>query len=393
MTYERDASGHILIVDDNQNNCDLLSRRLSRQGYSCMSLNSGVDALDALKHELPDIILLDVMMPEMDGFEVLEIIRREHTAVELPVLMVTAKNAHEDIVKAFELGANDYIDKPVDFPVLLARIKHHLLHKQLDDEFRRSQQQLQEQNALLDKSNQYKVNFLSSMSHELRTPLNSILGYSELLIEGLMGELTDKQKEYCKEIYDSGKYLLVIINDLLDLSKIEAGKMTLDIEPTEIAPLVSSVIGILKEKADRHGVSLVTSIQENLESTLLDPVRIKQILINLVTNAIKFTQAGRMVALNVFLESDELVLQVTDEGCGIPNEEIQRIFLPFEQVESPIKTNRAEGTGLGLALVNKLTLLHEGTVTVESDVGKGSVFAVRLPYCRDVSAAEGSMIY
>ncbi len=371
----------ILIVDDNQDNCDLLNRRLSRKGFSCAMANSGHQALDMVQNQPPDIILLDVMMPEIDGFEVLHILRQSYNSVELPVLMVTAKNAHEDIIKAFEMGANDYIEKPVDFPVMLARIKHHLEHKKLDDELKLSQQQLREQNRMLDTSNQHKVNFLSSMSHELRTPLNAILGYSEVLIDGMIGDLTEKQKEYCQEIFDSGSFLLIIINDLLDLSKIEAGKLELELQPTDIELLVDSITGLIREKASRHNIKISTIIQNGIAPAALDPLRIKQILINLLSNAIKFTDDGKEVRLDVQLkETDELVLSVTDQGCGISAPDIERIFLPFEQAESSLQGKNVEGTGLGLALVNKLAELHHGIVEVESTLGQGSRFTVTLPY-------------
>jgi len=371
----------ILIVDDNQDNSELLKRRLERREFTCPVANNGRQALDIVKASPPDLILLDVMMPEMDGLEVLKILRRTYTAVELPVLMVTAKNAHEDIINAFEAGANDYIEKPVDFPVMLARIKHHLQHKKLDDEFKLSQHQLLEQNRLLDTSNQHKVNFLSSMSHELRTPLNAILGYSEVLIDGMMGNLTDKQKEYCQEIYDSGSFLLIIINDLLDLSKIESGKLELDMQPTDIELLVSSVIGLIREKANRHGIKVCTSVQNDLAPVIVDPLRLKQILVNLLTNAVKFTDAGSEVHLDIVLEDTKhLVINVTDEGCGIPQKDLDRIFLPFEQAETSLQRKKVEGTGLGLALVNKLAFLHGGKVEVESVLGQGSRFTVKLPY-------------
>ncbi|ABC30450.1 Signal transduction histidine kinase [Hahella chejuensis KCTC 2396] len=392
MSEETDNAS-ILIVDDNQNNCDLLNRRLERKGFRCAIALSGREALRQVEKQPPDLILLDVMMPEMDGMEVLDILRRNFNSVELPVLMVTAKNAHEDIISAFAQGANDYIEKPVDFPIMLARIRHHLQHKRLDDELKRSQQQLREQNRQLGMSNQYKINFLSSMSHELRTPLNAILGYSEVLLDGMMGELNPKQLEYCKEIYDSGSYLLIIINDLLDLSKIEAGKLELEIQPTHIEILVNSVIGIIKEKASRHGIILLTDIQEDIGPAELDPLRVKQILINLLSNAIKFTDSGKQVGLKVSLHDDqELLIQVFDQGCGVSEQDLQRIFLPFEQAESSIKKKNVEGTGLGLALVHKLVLLHGGSIDVKSELGQGSSFFIRLPY-RASAGGSCDMIY
>ncbi len=380
MTSKHDPVS-ILVVDDNANNCDLLRRRLSRKGYHCEVCHSGMETLEFIAQQRPDLILLDIMMPGIDGIEVLTRLRKQFNSVELPIIMVTAKNAHEDIILAFEKGANDYIEKPVDFPVMLARIKHHVQHKRLDDELKRSQQTLKEKNRLLDISNQYKINFLSSMSHELRTPLNAVMGYSEALIEGLMGDLEEKQKEYCKEIYDSGAYLLTIINDLLDLSKIEAGKLELHIQPTDIDLLVDGLMGIIGERARRSGVRLKINIQEDLATAQLDPVRIKQILINLLTNAIKFTDAGREVALDAYQNPPaDVVFRVRDQGCGIAPADLERIFVPFEQTDASRQKINLEGTGLGLALVKRLAELHGGNVAVESVVGRGSSFTVILPF-------------
>lgn len=379
-TQSKDAA--ILIVDDNPANCDLLSKRLSRQGYRCTQALGGKQALQMIEQDAPDIMLLDMMMPEMDGLEVLRILRQRHDSISLPVLMVTARNQGEDVVSAFAAGANDYIEKPVDFPVLLARLQHHLEHKRLDDEVKTSRARLEEQNRRLEVGNQYKDNFLSSMSHELRTPLNAVLGFSEVLLDEMLGPLNDKQKQYCREIYNSGSYLLLIINDLLDLSKIEAGKLELDLQRSDVSALIEAVMGLMKEKAQRRGITLVCQVDEQLSHVEWDSLRVKQMLINLLSNALKFTESGKGVTLSAGLAAnDEAMLSVADEGCGISAEDLTRIFLPFEQATSPMKKRNVEGTGLGLALVSRLAALHGGRVEVESEVGVGSRFTLYLP-CR-----------
>ncbi len=370
----------ILIVDDNPANCELLSKRLSRQGYNCFQAFSGKQALELIEQETPDMMLLDMVMPHMDGLDVLRTLRQRHDSISLPVLMVTAKNSGEDVVSAFAAGANDYIEKPVDFPVLLARLQHHLEHKRLDDEVKISRARLQEQNRKLEMGSQYKNNFLSSMSHELRTPLNAVLGFSEVLLDEMLGPLNDKQKQYCREIYNSGAYLLLIINDLLDLSKIEAGKLVLEPQPTDVPGLVNAVIELVKEKAQRAGITLIGEVDEHLHPMGWDPLRVKQMLINLLGNAIKFTESGKQVKLSVVRAANgEISLCVADQGCGIAKEDLERIFQPFEQAASPMKKRTAEGTGLGLALVSSLVSLHGGRVEVESQVGVGSRFTLYLP--------------
>ena len=377
-TQSKDAA--ILIVDDNPTNCQLLAKRLSRQGYRCSQALSGKQALQMVAEQTPDIMLLDMMMPEMDGLEVLTILRRSHDSISLPVLMVTARNEGEDVVSAFAAGANDYIEKPVDFPVLVARLQHQLEHKRQDDEVKTNRARLEEQNRKLEVANQYKDNFLSSMSHELRTPLNAVLGFSEVLLDEMLGPLNDKQKQYCGEIYNSGSYLLLIINDLLDLSKIEAGKLELELQHSEVRPLLEAVLGLMKEKAQRRGITLACDIDERLDRVEWDPLRVKQMLINLLGNALKFTESGKRVTLSAGLAGDdEVTLSVVDEGCGISPEDLARIFQPFEQASSPMRKTHVEGTGLGLALVSRLADLHGGRVEVQSEVAVGSRFTLYLP--------------
>ena len=386
-TQSKDAA--ILIVDDNPTNCQLLAKRLSRQGYRCSQALSGNLALHMVAEQTPDIMLLDMMMPEMDGLEVLTILRRSHDSISLPVLMVTARNEGEDVVSAFAAGANDYIEKPVDFPVLVARLQHHLEHKRLDDEVKTNRARLEEQNRKLEVANQYKDNFLSSMSHELRTPLNAVLGFSEVLLDEMLGPLNDKQKQYCGEIYNSGSYLLLIINDLLDLSKIEAGKLELELQHSEVRPLLEAVLGLMKEKAQRRGITLACDIDERLDRVEWDPLRVKQMLINLLGNALKFTESGKRVTLSAGLAGDdEVTLSVVDEGCGISPEDLARIFQPFEQASSPMRKTHVEGTGLGLALVSRLADLHGGRVEVQSEVAVGSRFTLYLPRIRGNGHAE-----
>ena len=273
--------------------------------------------------------------------------------------------------------------------MLVARLQHHLAHKHLDDEVKTSRARLEEQNRKLEVGNQYKDNFLSAMSHELRTPLNAVLGFSEVLLDEMLGPLNDKQKQYCREIYNSGSYLLLIINDLLDLSKIEAGKLELELQYSEVRPLIDGVLRLMEEKAQRRGVTLVCQFDERLDRVEWDPLRVKQMLINLLGNALKFTESGKRVTLSAGLaDNDEVMLSVADEGCGICAEDLARIFQPFEQAASPMRKTHVEGTGLGLALVSRLAALHGGRVAVESEVAVGSRFTLYLPRNRDKSQVE-----
>jgi PAS domain S-box-containing protein len=253
--------------------------------------------------------------------------------------------------------------------------------KQLSAQLNDRSRKIEVQNRELAHASRLKSEFLASMSHELRTPLNAIIGFSEALKDGLQGELRPEQLEYVAEVYQSGRHLLSLINDILDLSKIEAGKMELDVEPVEIAPLIANALTIMKERAAKGGVTVTQSIAPGITSVDADGRKLRQIVYNLLSNAVKFTPSGGSVRVQVALVEGQLELAVVDSGIGISPEERARLFRPFEQLDSGI-ARKFEGTGLGLVMVKSLVELHGGSIWVESEPGKGSRFWVRLPVSR-----------
>jgi len=257
-------------------------------------------------------------------------------------------------------------------------------------------------NKQLLEADKMKSEFLATMSHELRTPLNAIIGFSEILRDGLIGPLEDKQKNYVNDIFESGQHLLSLINDVLDLSKIEAGRMELEPEFTDVQLLLQNCLSIIKEKASTQRIKLHTELAESLGNAWLDARKVKQIVYNLLSNAVKFTPEGGQITLRAQLVSRDSLLEqikehpgndtappghaqqfiqisITDTGIGIAAQDIHRLFQPFVQVESTL-SRRFEGTGLGLALVRKLAELHSGAVAVTSTPGQGSTFTVWLQY-------------
>ena len=264
------------------------------------------------------------------------------------------------------------------------------------------EQALRQKNAELEDASRMKSEFLANMSHELRTPLNAIIGFSEVLRDGLMGEMTEKQRGFIGDIFNSGKHLLALINDILDLSKVEAGKMTLDLEPVPVSSLLANSLAIVREKAASGGIRLEMDAAEDLGTILADARKVKQIVYNLLSNAVKFTAEGGQVTLRTarvlrsavgtlsdsrtgrsFALADSeftefFKLSVTDSGIGISDDGLERLFKPFSQVDSGL-ARKFEGTGLGLAMVKLLVELHGGTVAVESAEGQGSCFTVWLP--------------
>ncbi len=274
--------------------------------------------------------------------------------------------------------------------------------KQIEDERKKLEHRLQQKNAELEEASRMKSEFLANMSHELRTPLNAIIGFSEVLGDGLIGNLTDQQKKFIGDIFSSGKHLLSLINDILDLSKVEAGKMMLDLESVQISSLFANSLSIVKEKAHARHISLTLNAPRELGSIRADARKVKQIVYNLLSNAVKFSSDGGEVNLEASRVPREKVgrlrddvtgrvfplaengfeefleIAVTDSGIGITPGGMESLFKPFSQIDSGL-ARKYQGTGLGLAMIKLLSELHGGTLAVESEVGNGSRFTVWLP--------------
>ena len=238
--------------------------------------------------------------------------------------------------------------------------------------------EIQDKSAQLEVANKHKSEFLANMSHELRTPLNAIIGFSEVLLERLFGELNEKQDDYLKDIHSSGKHLLTLINDILDLSKVEAGRMELELSTFELASAVTNAMTLVRERAQRHGIALGQQVDPKLGEIVADERKFKQILLNLLSNAVKFTPDGGRIDVRVSREDGNAIVAVHDTGIGIARVDQAAVFEEFRQVGSDY-TKKQEGTGLGLALTKKFVELHGGRIWLESEPGKGSTFTFSLP--------------
>ena len=291
--------------------------------------------------------------------------------------------AHGDLDTSLTVEAHDEIGK-----LLLAFNDMSRQLRESSGEKDRYASQLQSQASELRRlsdeaiqANRHKSEFLANMSHELRTPLNAIIGFSEVLKEQMFGELNDKQSEYAEDIHSSGKHLLSLINDILDLSKIEAGKIDLNITRFSLPLSIENALVLIKERAARHTIEVEHHIDNHLDTIVADERKFRQILINLLGNAIKFTPDGGKVSIVAQKSGDHVTISVADTGKGIPRESLDSIFEAFHQVTDSSSESR-EGTGLGLSLTKSFVEMHDGRISVESEPGCGSKFTFSLPLVR-----------
>jgi protein-histidine pros-kinase len=247
------------------------------------------------------------------------------------------------------------------------------------EEFHRRSRELEEQNLRIEEANRLKSEFLANMSHELRTPLNGIIGFSEYMVDEKAGPLNWEQKEYLSDVLTSARHLLHLINDVLDLAKIEAGKMELSPETFAINEVIGEVCTIIEPMASQKNITMSAETPPETVFVTVDPVKFKQVLYNLLSNAVKFTPENGDIKLSARLEDHKRIrVEVKDTGIGIKTEDVPRLFHEFEQLDSGLG-RKQQGTGLGLALTKKIVELQGGSIAVESEFGKGSTFTVALP--------------
>ena len=250
--------------------------------------------------------------------------------------------------------------------------------RQLHESYSGLEQKVAERTRDVEIANKHKSEFLANMSHELRTPLNAIIGFSEVLSERMFGELNDKQAEYLKDIHSSGQHLLSLINDILDLSKIEAGRMELELATFHLPQAIENALTLIRERASRHGVELAVEFDPSIGDWVADERKVKQILLNLLSNAVKFTPAGGKITVAAVRREDGVAISVTDTGIGISEADRDLVFEEFRQASGDY-LKKSEGTGLGLSLTRGFVELHGGKIGLQSELGKGSTFTFTLP--------------
>ncbi len=354
-----------LIVDDNESIRELLKRILEQTGYKTLTASSGEEAIRLAKNNSPDVALVDISMPGIGGITTLTLLKEIHPQLE--VIMLTGETSVETALESMKHGAYDYIAKPFEKNELL-----HIVKKALEKSgLNRKVDELQEISRL-------KSEFLANMSHELRTPLNAIIGYTSLILDRVYGEVPEKQEKGLRRVEVNAKNLLQLINNILDISKLNAGRMPVYLEDCGIKDLISEVIDTIGALAAAKKLQIICEIKEDFVAHT-DKTKLKQILINLSANAIKFTENGSVkITARVSPENSRMTLEIKDTGIGIAQKDIPLLFEEFKQLDSS-STRKYGGTGLGLSISRKLAELLGGTIHVSSTLGVGSTFTVELP--------------
>ena len=387
----------ILIVEDDPATIELMEAQLHGEGYSVDSVRDGGQAAAKVAETSPDLVLLDIMLPKKNGFEVCKQIKGNEATSSIPVIMVTALKDMESRVKGIAVGADDFLSRPVDKTELVARVRSLLrignLNKELAIEMHTAresgeklevqQRVLKSMSAQLMQASHLKYEFIVNMSHALRTPLNVIIGFSEMLQDGLVGELNEKQGKYVKNIREGGRELHQLIAHVVDVFKIDTGKVPLETTEFQLRDAIDSLLVAYESTATDNRITVTVNVAPEALRVCADPQRLSTILDNLLSNAFKFTPSGGRVDVTAEVQEDQVRICVADSGCGLSPEDCEKVFLEFYRVPDG-GAYAGAGSGLGLAISKKLVMMHGGDIWAESGGEEtGARFIFTLPLMRE----------
>lgn len=361
----------ILIVDDDRLNIRILGGILKTQGYDLAEADSGERALELYAEHRPDLVLLDVMMPGLNGFETCRALKAHYGDGCAPIVFITAKNESDDVVEGFSAGGVDYLPKPFQAKEVLARIQTHLRNQLLTEQ----QKSLVEQ---LSKANAAKNKFLGMAAHDLRNPLASIRGLAEFLRDGVVGELTADQLDLINTIHTASRSMLTMVNELLDVATIESGELRIDPVQHNIADLIEKAVYLANIDAAKKKTRIEFKPPAAPVYPFFDAAKMQQVVDNLLSNAVKYSPPGSLVTVDLHGDAGECRFGVQDQGPGIPENERDRLFKDFGRL-SVKPTGGEKSTGLGLAICRKIVDAHHGSITARNLPAGGCEFRVTLP--------------
>lgn len=416
----------VLIVEDSAVQAALLKKLLQDAGHHTEVARDGAQALETLERFLPEVVISDIDMPEMDGYELCRRIKADSRTQHVPVILLTSLSDPQNVIQGLQAGADNYVTKPFDGPKLLDRVESlrrspslyqehrkapplevHLggqdfaieadrgqilnlllstfegavwQNQQLrkaNDELHLMHREMEEKNRALELAVEMQNHFLGMAAHDMRNPLAVTLGYARVLLEGLGGSLAPKQEKFIASIHRSAQTLLQLVNELLEISELESGNLNLNLQKTDLGALVTQVVELNGFLAENKQIA-IRSDQHPVPELELDPAKIEQVLNNLLTNAVKFSHPKTEVRVVLRSDDREVRLSVVDQGQGIPLAEQASLFEPFQKT-SVRGTAGEKSTGLGLAIVKRIVEGHGATIEVKSEPGKGSEFCLRFP--------------
>ena len=400
----------ILLVDDEDSIRHTLKFNLSKLGYSVDTANSGREGFEKFQVTGYDLVITDIMMPEMTGIELLQEITKVNP--EAMVMLLTGFGSLDTAVQALRLGAQDYLQKPCNREELALRASRCLEKLDLKLELKSQTKKLKQAHDLLEirveertrdlhkakedaeKANLAKSEFLSRMSHELRTPMNAILGFAQLLEFSPKEPLTKRQKSNVGEILTAGQHLLDLINEVLDLARVESGELTLSLESLDLIRLIRETVFLITPLANEKDIQFINpAIESQSWFVFADRVRLKQVLLNLFSNAVKYNRENGTIEMSYDKAPDgRILVSVTNTGAIIPAEHQEAIFEPFNRLDAD--TTEIEGTGIGLSLTRRLLEIMSGAIRLESTEEKGNCFTIDLPGAEppQISAEENNKL-